>query len=110
MEQKTERKQYRLILIPVIAAMMLLGMCMTAWAESCNVWVGTVEVTTERLSGDGWKYDPQSQVLTLNGYHNDTGVHLWGNSSEYSAAIYSGHELTIEFTDTNTLTNAGGAE
>ena len=100
MEQKTERKRYRLILIPVIAAMMLFGMCTTAWAETIlEVGDTNVQVSAESAGGVGWSYKKSSRTLTLNGFSysgNKNGI--W-----YSG----GDELNIVLTGANTISCKG---
>ena len=39
-------------------------------AISTNLWVGSTEVTSETLSGDGWSFDPRHFILTLTNYEN----------------------------------------
>ena len=33
-----------------------------------DLWIGGEQVTSANLSGDGWAFDPDTQILTLNGY------------------------------------------
>jgi hypothetical protein len=62
--------------------------------------VGNVVVTNEKLSDTGWSYDPENNILTLNGYSFD------GTQSPTNARgiYYEGNEaLTIELKGTNTV-------
>ena len=112
MKQKTERKRYRLILIPVIAAMMLLGMCMTAWAdlELYDVWVGGTQVTSANASNitEGQtvtaSYDALNNILTLDGYDNN------GQVGKKPAGIYTEKkDLIIKTIGFNTVSNSSNS-
>ena len=96
MEQKTERKRYRLILIPVIAAMMLFGMCTTAWAATILEVRGTNVVdSAESAEGFGWSYKRSPRTLTLNGF---------SYSGNINGIKYSGEDdLNIVLTGANTI-------
>ncbi|MBQ8118281.1 MAG: InlB B-repeat-containing protein [Lachnospiraceae bacterium] len=83
------------------------------------LWVGGKRVTSKRLSGEGWTYDADNKVLTLNNYDGrdqlieaaeDLTICLEGNNTiigtdtSYSAqpAIYVYGNLTFEGTGTLT--------
>ena len=114
MKHRTGTYALRWLLGFALALALALGLSATAAAEEYNVWVGGVQVTSEKLSGPGWSYTPAADTtpatLTLNGATitggytiNDTssggpGVPLW------FAAIYAEGDLTIDVTADSTVT------
>lgn len=52
-------------------------------ADSYDLWIGNTHVTSEKLSGDGWKFDPNTNTLTLNGF-------AIGSNGQYLKKIYDG--------------------
>ncbi|MDO4797905.1 MAG: hypothetical protein Q4A01_07785 [Coriobacteriales bacterium] len=64
-----------------------------------GLYVGDVTVTNEKLSDDGWNYDPDSNTLTLNGYSFD------GTESSVNVGImYEGSDnLTIVLEGANVV-------
>ena len=57
----------------MLTMMPALGVSQTAYADSYDLWVGGVEVTSETLSGSGWSYEAGSNTLTLKGAEITTG-------------------------------------
>ncbi len=94
----------RLLSLLIVLAMVL-TMIPTVLADeavySHGIWVGGEEVTSENLSGDGWSFDPDSWVLTLDGF-SYTGAGYGYADGEY-AAIYSGSYLDIELVGENSI-------
>ncbi|MBR0303071.1 MAG: hypothetical protein IJQ80_04415 [Clostridia bacterium] len=57
----------------LIVAVMLFGLIPSGAipsfaATSYDLWVGTTEVTSECLSGEGWSYEPLTNTLTLDNF------------------------------------------
>ncbi|MBQ3334220.1 MAG: hypothetical protein IJG85_01250 [Eubacteriaceae bacterium] len=86
-------------------------------AAHYNLWVGDDEVTGERLSGNGWSFDPWTNTLTLDGL-SYSGTGHGGTTKNrdyplYACIFYDGANplnLVIEGTNTvrNTKTNIQG--
>ena len=75
-DHRREMMKKRLLGILLSFALMMvmlpvLGVSQTAYAVSYNLWVGGVQVTSEKTSGPGWSFSPASgsdpATLTLNG-------------------------------------------
>ena len=71
--------------------------------ETYGLWVGGKEVTEANLSGEGWSYDPATNLLTLNHYtYSGEGYNY---SDSRTAAIYAEYDLNIVLIGENCLTN-----
>ena len=73
--------------------------------ESRDLWVGETEVTDKVTSGKGWKYDAESNTLTIEDFENTKNdgedVYCW---HEGAGIYYAGdRELTIEAKGYNTV-------
>ena len=83
-----------------------------------NLWVGGVQVTSEKLSGEGnvgnkgtWTFDPDTYTLALDNY-NYNGVGYYRGTGYPSAGIYSDAKditLTITLKGNNTITSSSGS-
>lgn len=115
MKHKSGAKALSLILSLVMLLALVPSVCITALAaDSYQLWIGGDEVTTEKLSGGGWTYDPETHTLTLTDYSNnkayyvepEAGVYDSKNGYRIAAGIYySGTEkLTVSLAGTNALT------
>ncbi len=60
------------IIIVMVATVTLFAVNVSAAATSYDLWVAGTRVTSEKLSGSGWKYEPDTNTLTLNGFISDT--------------------------------------
>ena len=69
------------------------GITAKAEAVSYYLYMGNNEVTSENTSGEGWSYDPENSVLTLNDYHYDGEV----NRDSSAISYYGQNDLTIRF-------------
>ena len=60
----------------LMCCMVLTMLPTTAFAatQNYNLWIGGDRVTSENLSGDGWKFEPETNTLVLNGF----GLATWG--------------------------------
>jgi len=67
--------------------------------QSYNLWVGGVEVTPSKTSGEGWSYDQATDTLTLN------GASITGGSYA-DAIIYTKDALNIVLDGNNTLSGS----
>lgn len=86
--------------------------CDTCDATIYNIWVGSKEVTSKNASdvfGDETvSYNPETNVLTLNGYCNEGEVHVF--EEDYYAAIYSEGDLNLELEGENYITENEDSE
>ena len=79
-------------------------------AAHYNLWVGDDEVTGERLSGNGWSFDPWTNTLTLNGL-SYSGTGHGGTTKNrnyplYACIFYDGaNPLNLVIEGTNTAEN-----
>ena len=66
----------RLLKVLLVCCMVLTMMPTTAFAatQNYNLWIGGERVTSDNLSGDGWKFEPETNTLVLNGF----GLATWG--------------------------------
>ena len=60
----------------LMCCMVLTMLPTTAFAatQNYNLWIGGERVTSDNLSGDGWKFEPETNTLVLNGF----GLATWG--------------------------------
>ena len=75
-----------------------------------NLWVGGIEVTGDHLSGTGWRFDPWTNTLTLDGYSYEGSGHQGSSSSGqysiYGCIYYAGDkDFNLEIKGNNSLTN-----
>ncbi len=71
------KKRLIIILTAVTVAVIsvvLFAVNVSATPTFYNLWVGGERVTSDNLSGDGWKYEPDTNTLVLNGF----GIATWG--------------------------------
>ena len=66
----------RLLRVLLMCCMVLTMLPTTAFAatQNYNLWIGGERVTSDNLSGDGWKFEPETNTLVLNGF----GLATWG--------------------------------
>ena len=133
MKQGAERKIYKWMLIPAMAAMLLLGMCMTTWAEEeYPLWVNGIhvdEINASNITGTNpavASYDATSNTLTLKGISINTGymsagiyyysdnyplkINLEGSNyiSSIEYGIYgAGYDGALTFSGSGSLTITG---
>lgn len=71
------KKRLIIILTAVTVAVIsvvLFAVNVSATPTFYNLWVGGERVTSDNLSGDGWKYESDTNTLVLNGF----GIATWG--------------------------------
>ena len=67
-------------------------------AQTYPIWVGGQQLSENNLSGEGWSYDPDLSVLTLDNYeYSGTGYR--------NAGIYANQDLTIALVGDNSITH-----
>lgn len=76
--------------------------------ESYKIWVGGVEVTSENLSGTGWKYDHSTSTLTLT--YATIKVNDSANTAELYSGIFATVPLTIHLVGSNTVSGRCGID
>ena len=62
------------LFLMIAAVVVLLVVNVNADPVQYNLWIGGDRVTSENLSGDGWKFEPETNTLVLNGF----GLATWG--------------------------------
>ncbi|MBQ8107219.1 MAG: hypothetical protein IJ129_00545, partial [Ruminococcus sp.] len=66
--------------------------------QTYPIWVGGQQLSENNLSGEGWSYDPDLSVLTLDNYeYSGTGYR--------NAGIYANQDLTIALVGDNSITH-----
>ena len=101
------KKRLILILTAITVAVIsaaLFAVNVSATPTYYNLWVGGERVTSDNLSGDGWKYEPDTNTLVLNGFgiatlgynveKNPTGYND-GNTWRYAIIYSKGGDLNI---------------
>lgn len=94
------------------------GVALADEAVAYPLWVGGAQVTSENLKGQGWRFDPATQKLTLSGYSYEGTGHgeQWegdGCDDFHHAPIFWGDEkggLTIVLEGDNSVTVTNGTE
>ena len=66
------------------------------------LWVGGTQVTSAQSSGQGWEYDDNTKILTLNGYN-------YSGEGYYDVGIYAEQDLTISIKEENNITSNQGS-
>ena len=61
---------------------------------SYNLWIGSMQVTSQNTSGTGWKYDAGTNTLTLTDYTYSGDVYE-GNAGRDRAVIWCSDDLNI---------------
>ena len=75
--------------------------------EDYPLWIGGKQVNSNYLSGEGWEYDPQYNILTLNGVNITTG---YVDGFDTYGIYYEGSkDLTIELAENSVNTIGGDA-
>ena len=101
---KTAKRALSLLLsLMLVLGTVSVGGISAAAAETYNLWVGGVRVTSENKSGDGWSYegDGTSGTLTLN---NATISGAYNDARIFSSVL----NLTIVFVGNNVLSEGAG--
>ena len=66
--------------------------------QTYPIWVGGEQLSENNLSGEGWSYDVDTNVLTLNNYE-------YSGAGYKNAGIYANQNLTIELIGDNSITH-----
>lgn len=101
--KKVRKKIWSCLMTLAMAVTMLSGISVTANAATTyGLWVGGEQVTSDNLSGKGWKYNPNTSTLTLDGYqYTGEGYVVSGSSG----AICATTALNIIVKGNNVITN-----
>lgn len=65
-----------------------------------DLWIGGTRVTSENLSGEGWTYNPSTNVLTLDNYNYTSAT---ASIDDIRAGIYSKNDIVINLIGTNII-------
>ena len=104
MEKSTIKRK---IGVCLMALAMMVAM-IPSWSVTANaatdygLAVDHEKVTSDRTSGDGWSYNPNTKTLTLNNYSYSKDGWVQG---DYSGGIYSLSDLKIELIGNNSVNN-----
>lgn len=72
------------VLFVAVTVAALLAINVSATPTYYNLWIGGERVTSDNLSGDGWKYEPETNTLVLNGFGTATlGYNVEKNPTGY---------------------------
>ena len=64
------------VFILVMAAAMLFTVNTGAATEEYGLYIGGKQVTSSNLSGQGWRFEPDTSTLVLNGFEITSGGHF----------------------------------
>lgn len=78
---------------------LLFSVNVSAATTTYDLWVAGTQVTSDQLSGQGWKFDPDTNTLTLNGFNYGSGG--YGYRLKYDAATKTDFYAFIYVKDTN---------
>ena len=87
------------VLACLLTVLLLPGGSIKTEAATQNIWVCGEQVTSERLSGEGWSYEPETKTLTLNNFNRSYRPTI------SDAAIHSYHGLNLVLKNTNKVEN-----
>ncbi len=96
------RVMFGLLLVVCLLAVLLLpggSMKTEAATQNYDIWVCGTKVTSEKLSGNNWSYDPETNTLTLKNFNRSYMPTI------DDAAIYSGQALNLVLEGTNKVEN-----
>ena len=97
----------RLLRVLLMCCMVLTMLPTTANAATqyYNLWVGDTEVSSNNLSGDGWRYEPETNTLVLNGFgtatlgypkgKDNSGYYADGKTYQYANIYSNGGDINI---------------
>ena len=77
------------ILFVVMAAVTLLTVIVSAAYEEYGLYIGGKQVTSNNLSGDGWRFEPDTNTLVLNGFEITSGGHFHKKINDGTTWLYS---------------------
>lgn len=70
-----------------------------------NLWVSGTAVSSDKLSGDGWRYEPETNTLVLNGFgtatlgypkgKDNSGYYADGKTYQYANIYSNGGDINI---------------
>ena len=75
-----------------------------------KLWIDGAEVTSANLSGEGWKFAPGSNTLTLDGFNYSgcgSQFYRFNNKCEAAIAYLGSKDLNITINGKNTVTQTG---
>ena len=87
--------------------MVLTMLPVTAYAATqyYDLWVGGTAVSSDKLSGDGWRYEPETNTLVLNGFgiatlgypmgKDNSGYYADGKTYQYANIYSNGGDINI---------------
>ena len=77
------------VFILVMAAAMLLTVNTGAATEEYGLYIGGKQVTSSNLSGQGWRFEPDTSTLVLNGFEITSGGHFHRKINDGTTWLYS---------------------
>lgn len=77
------------VFILVMAAAMLFTVNTGAATEEYGLYIGGKQVTSSNLSGQGWRFEPDTSTLVLNGFEITSGGHFHKKINDGTTWLYS---------------------
>ena len=77
------------VFILVMAAAMLFTVNTGAATEEYGLYIGGKQVTSSNLSGQGWRFEPDTSTLVLNGFEITSGGHFHRKINDGTTWLYS---------------------
>ncbi len=77
------------ILMIVMAAVALFTANVSAAYEEYGLYIGGKQVTSNNLSGKGWRFEPDTNTLVLNGFEITSGGHFHKKINDGTTWLYS---------------------
>lgn len=87
------------VLLVVATATVLFAMNVSAETTYYDLWVAGTQVTSDTLSGSGWRYEPDTGTLVLNGFSYGSGG--YGYRMSYDSNTKTDTYAFIYVKDTN---------
>ena len=73
----------------LVMAAMLFSVNTGAATEEYGLYIGGKEVTSSNLSGQGWRFEPDTSTLVLNGFEITSGGHFHRKINDGTTWLYS---------------------
>jgi len=67
----------------------LLVVNVNAAYEEYGLYIGGTQVTSKNLSGSGWRFEPDTNTLVLNGFEITSGGHFHKKTNDGTTWVYS---------------------
>ena len=77
------------LFLTLAAVTVLLVVNVNAAYEEYGLYIGGTQVTSKNLSGSGWRFEPDTNTLVLNGFEITSGGHFHKKTNDGTTWVYS---------------------